>query len=349
MLKDRSISQSLIDAVSAIGKTSAEKYFNEQKALQEKMAAKRMKMPAVPAPKADAPAHSGAADMANKNMKEEAGGTKPTTPKEKALAKLSGNPNLITHGDVMKGRGVRKEGWDDMLKAAKERRAAEGTGKFDKKTTSTGTVYTRKSETFDDGGKDTDMKKAEKKMKKEEIDHVEEGILKGTGEIVKQAVRLPFRAVKRVASGVADTVKDVGDAAANIKKKFKEEVEQIDEISRDNKSKMKGSGTKLSDANDPPRRQDPPPGKPPTDRAGRSYWGESKDTPGNGYEHQCAVHVKSEQFGEGKTLFSQHAEPDAEGNIAWYDVMFAEGIKRVETKDIEITMSESHMNHKKKK
>ena len=75
---------------------------------------------------------------------------------------------------------------------------------------------------------------------------------------------------------------------------------------------------------------------------------ENTDTPGNS-THQCAIHVKSEQYGEGKTLFSQHAEPDAEGNIAWYDVMFAEGIKRVETKDIEILVSESHMNHKKKK
>jgi hypothetical protein len=343
MLKDRSISQSLIDAVSAIGKTSAEKYYNEQKALQEKMAAKRIKMPGVPAPKADAPAHSGAADMANKNMKEEAGGTTPTTPKEKALAKLHGNPNKITHGDVMKGRGIRKEGWDDMLKAAKERRAQQGTGKFDVKKTSTGTVYTRKSETFDDGGKDTDMKKAEKKMKKEELDHVEEGILKGTGEIVKQAVRLPFRAVKRVAGGVMDTVKDVGDAAANIKKKFKEEAELVGEepvfsggkkptpMPKSKEGFPRFSGSKPAPAKDE-----------------KKTIGENKDTPGNS-THQCAIHVKSEQFGEGKTLFSQHAEPDAEGNIAWYDVMFAEGIKRVETKDIEITMSESHMNHKKKK
>jgi len=249
MLKDRSISQSLVAAVSAINKTSAEKYFTERKALEEKLAAKQMKMPTAPAPKADAPAHSGAADMAKKNMKpvkEAAEGSTPRNEKEKQLAKLHGNPNKITHGDVLKGRGVRKEGWEDMLKAAKERQAAKGTGKFDKKTTSTGTVYTRKSETFDDGGKDADMKKADKKMKKEEA-------------VV-----------------------------------------------------------------------------------------ENTDTPGNS-AHQCAIHVKSEQFGEGKTLFSQHAEPDAEGNIAWYDVMFAEGIKRVETKDIEITMSESHMNHKKKK
>lgn len=77
---------------------------------------------------------------------------------------------------------------------------------------------------------------------------------------------------------------------------------------------------------------------------------EEKDTPGNGYEHQCAIHVKHAKLGEGRTLFSQHAEPDEEGNIAWYDVMFAEGIeKKVPTTDLEILVSESHMNHKKKK
>lgn len=341
MLKD--LSPSLIAAVSAINKTSAEKYFSEQKALQEKKAAKQIKMPAVPAPKADAPAHSGAADMANKNMKEEAGGTTPTTPKDKALAKLAPPANKITHADVMKGRGVRKEGWEDMLKAAKERRAQEGTGKFDVKKTSTGTVYTRKSETFDDGGKDADLKKAEKKMKKEEAENVEEGILKGTGEVVKQAVRLPFRAVKRVASGVMDTVKDVGDAAANIKKKFKEEAELVGEepvFSGGKKPtpmpKSLIGGPRFSGSKPAPAKDEKKP------------IGENRDTPGNS-THQCAIHVKSEQYGEGKTLFSQHAEPDAEGNIAWYDVMFAEGIKRVETKDIEILVSESHMNHKKKK
>ena len=75
---------------------------------------------------------------------------------------------------------------------------------------------------------------------------------------------------------------------------------------------------------------------------------ENTDTPGNS-THQCAIHVKSEQFGEGRTLTSQHAEPDTQGNIAWYDVMFAEGIHRVETKDIEVLVSEDHMMHKKKK
>lgn len=76
---------------------------------------------------------------------------------------------------------------------------------------------------------------------------------------------------------------------------------------------------------------------------------ENKDTPGNGYEHQCAIHVKHSKLGEGRTLFSQHAEPDAAGQIAWYDVMFEHGIeKKVPTTDLEILVSESHGNHKKK-
>ena len=59
-----------------------------------------------------------------------------------------------------------KEGWDDMLKAAEKEKASKGTGKFDSKKTSTGTVYTRKSSTYDDGGTDSDQKKADKKNKK---------------------------------------------------------------------------------------------------------------------------------------------------------------------------------------
>lgn len=57
-----------------------------------------------------------------------------------------------------------KEGWDDMMKAVKDR-AEKGTGKFDKKQTSTGTQYTRKASTFTDGGEDSDTKKAKQKAK----------------------------------------------------------------------------------------------------------------------------------------------------------------------------------------
>lgn len=76
---------------------------------------------------------------------------------------------------------------------------------------------------------------------------------------------------------------------------------------------------------------------------------EATDTPGNS-THQCALHVKHEQFGEGKTIYSQHAEPSEDGAIEWYDVMFEHGIeKKVLTADLEIVVSESHNNHKGKK
>lgn len=57
-----------------------------------------------------------------------------------------------------------KEGWDDMVKATKEK--DKGTGKFDVKKTGSGTQYTRKSSTYSDGGDDSDTKKAKAKAKK---------------------------------------------------------------------------------------------------------------------------------------------------------------------------------------
>lgn len=58
-----------------------------------------------------------------------------------------------------------EEGWDDMMAATKKAASEKGTGKFDKKKTSTGTQYTRKASTFTDGGDDKDVKKAKKKVK----------------------------------------------------------------------------------------------------------------------------------------------------------------------------------------
>lgn len=144
-----------------------------------------------------------------------------------------------------------------------------------------------------------------------------------------------------------------------IVKTTREEVELIDELSQEKMTSYMRAAKK--DINKNLRSGDPQPGSKRAAKvekrvAGyRKAWAkveqqnEEKDTPGNGYSHQCALHVKSEQFGEGRTLFSQHAEPDSDGNIEWYDVMFDEGIKRVYTNEIEILVSEAHMNHKKKK
>ena len=58
-----------------------------------------------------------------------------------------------------------QEGWDDMMKSVKDR-AEQGTGKFDKQTTSTGTRYTRKADTFADAGDDGETKASDGPKKK---------------------------------------------------------------------------------------------------------------------------------------------------------------------------------------
>jgi hypothetical protein len=84
--------------------------------------------------------------------------------------------SLLSKLDVIGSKKNLNEGWDDMMKASKEKEKEKGTGKFDKKETSTGTVYTRKSSTFDDGGDDKDTKKAKEKAKKAKVKEGEEKV-----------------------------------------------------------------------------------------------------------------------------------------------------------------------------
>jgi len=64
----------------------------------------------------------------------------------------------------------------------------------------------------------------------------------------------------------------------------------------------------------------------------------------NGKVHNCATHVEHALLGAGTTISEQHAVPDEDGNIAWYTVQFDSGIKKVDTKDLTITMSEAHVH-----
>jgi hypothetical protein len=66
--------------------------------------------------------------------------------------------------------------------------------------------------------------------------------------------------------------------------------------------------------------------------------------------HLCATKVFHKEWAEGTPIFSQHAEPDADGNIAWYDVMFEHGIEKgVSIEDLDVLMAESHERHGKRK
>lgn len=69
--------------------------------------------------------------------------------------------------------------------------------------------------------------------------------------------------------------------------------------------------------------------------------------------HNCATHVFHEQHGFGRPIHGQHADPDSDGNIEWYDVKFDDGkiVEGVMTSDMEVLVSEMHggMGHKRGK
>ena len=66
-------------------------------------------------------------------------------------------------------------------------------------------------------------------------------------------------------------------------------------------------------------------------------------------QHLCAKNVVHEEWGEGQPVHGMHSEPDEEGNIAWYDVMFEHGVEKgVSIDELVVTKEGHHENHKKK-
>ena len=197
-------------------------------------------------------------EVLKKDKKE---GSIPSNDKEEDLAAFHGDPKRITHGDVLKARGVTREEIESVEEMSSKMKMKMG-------------LYNKK---------------------KTNEESVEEGM---------------------------------GSAAKSMAKKIL--------------SKLGGGSDQDQLKNLQGKMGVPQTGKKPVE--------ENKDTPGNSYDHQCAVHVKSESFGEGRTITTQHADPDQDGNIAWYDVMFEHGIeKQVPTTTLEILVSEMHGHSKKKK
>ena len=75
--------------------------------------------------------------------------------------------------------------------------------------------------------------------------------------------------------------------------------------------------------------------------------GEKKKKKKVKHMHDCAKKVVSEEWGEGTCIHGQHAEPDRNGFVAWYDVEFDHGIEEgVNVNDLEVLVSEAHHDHK---
>lgn len=65
--------------------------------------------------------------------------------------------------------------------------------------------------------------------------------------------------------------------------------------------------------------------------------------------HFCATHVEHAEYGQGFCISEAHADPDENGDIAWYTVQFSKSVKKIDTSDLNILQAESHMHSKKKK
>jgi hypothetical protein len=80
---------------------------------------------------------------------------------------------------------------------------------------------------------------------------------------------------------------------------------------------------------------------------------ETEDNPANTQnqkQHLCAKNVVHESWGEGSCIPTMHADPDEDGNIEWYDVMFDHGIEeQVSIEELKVTKAESHIHSSKKK
>lgn len=133
----------------------------------------------------------------------------------------------------------------------------------------------------------------------------------------------------------------------------KEETEQIDELSKDTLSRYAGKArsdinTNLAMAGD--KSTSAGKSKEMYDKVRQRAAGmKTADRKMKEDVHYCAKHVFSERFGEGMVVEGQHAEPNEQGLIEWYDVDFGGQVRRVMTEKVKVMHAEYHMNHKKMK
>ena len=216
---------------------------------------------------------SNIAKLTEKAMKPAHSGTAPRNDQERKLAAMTPPKDKITHGDVLKGRGVKKEDVEQTNEGAMSDLDAD-----------------RKDRQYQSRQARTTMK---------HIANPTPGEKKAAKDI------------KPGIAGYRDRIAMLKSAEARggLKKEEKEPV---------NEAPMDGVAP-----------------------------GSMEDG-----KHMCATKVFHKEWKEGKPLFSQHAEPDwnADGYIAWYDVMFEHGIeKKVPVTELNILTQESHMHSKKKK
>lgn len=319
-------------------------------------------------------------------MKKPSQGSIPKNEKEKDLAAMSPPGHLITHGDVLKARGVSMKEAKKLDPVGKEDEDVDNDGKM----TSSDSYLKNRRKAIGAAIKEGTMrngKYVDDAPRPGEVPSPDEGY-RGPGKPLytpvdgKKATKKPqpgsttkameeetvqeMSSKQKMKLGLYNKKKNVKESIVASAKKVYDKVDRtMNSLQHDTINTLSGRYN-LGSPYEPlrgygaePERITNPhytpgskndPRNIPDPRNLKKAVKENTDTPGNSYEHQCAIHVKSESFGEGRTITTQHADPDQNGNIAWYDVMFEHGIERyVPTAELEILVSESHMHSMKKK
>ena len=396
MIKD--LSAKLIAAVTEINQQSRKSFATEQQEIATKKAASAKMhtfMPKQPAPKADP-----AAVPAAKKMAEEAEGTVPKTPREKELAAKHGNKKLITHGDVMKARGIHREeamghagkvtmkhvnasNASPQVKAA-IKKAAPDIKSYGDRAAALDAAGIKREEFQSvrvEGFKDI-MKKIGNKVldavapsDDKLVDNLHKSVhgknapnvpkpkpkLKLAHDYVKEEVKDQDKeTAAKEKKEVPEWKKKLNDPYAKEKSAFNskqistgtvysrkyEEVETLDELSKSTLGSYVKKATRDAtitrkigaDFEHQGNRAKSPGMKAASNEMSQKYkeksWkrrdGVDKAVDRLTKEEVESVGVKHEQFGAGKTL-PQFAE-----DLSWIDVMFDEGIKRVDVEDLEL-------------
>ena len=59
--------------------------------------------------------------------------------------------------------------------------------------------------------------------------------------------------------------------------------------------------------------------------------------------HFCATHVEHSLYGEGECISEQHAKPNEDGTIDWYNVKFADGnVRKIQTEAVKVKKAKMH-------
>jgi hypothetical protein len=59
--------------------------------------------------------------------------------------------------------------------------------------------------------------------------------------------------------------------------------------------------------------------------------------------HYCATHVEHSLYGEGECISEQHAKPNEDGTIDWYNVKFADGqVRKIQTEAVKVKKAKMH-------